>query len=118
MSIHLKMLPTLASIWTQDHLKRPTKAKPSTSTEPAVPESEGKTNSLWLYRKKGLYKRLAINESSFNHLLVWPMMELAVDEIDDEELTFVTAEYVLKSSVEEYKTDGCILFGGDELCLL
>ena len=45
-------------------------------------------------------------------------MELAVDEIDDEELAFVTAEYVLKSSAEEYKADGCILFGEDELCLL
>ncbi|KAI8365576.1 hypothetical protein BD560DRAFT_332655, partial [Blakeslea trispora] len=73
---------------------------------------------LWLHRKKGLYRRLAINESSFNHLLVWPIMELAVDDIDDEELTFVTAEHVLKSSAEEYKADGCILFGEDEICLL
>jgi hypothetical protein len=72
-----------------------------------------------LFKKDNLHARLALNEANFNHLFNWTLMELAVDTVEKENLTFVPGEYTLDSSSEEYKADG-VVFGhnGFELCLL
>ncbi|KAG0890719.1 hypothetical protein G6F34_012287 [Rhizopus arrhizus] len=64
---------------------------------------------ILLFKKPNLYERLKISECNFNRLLIWPAMEVAVDSISCSDLSFMSAEYKLKSSDEEYKADACIL---------
>ncbi|KAG1001893.1 hypothetical protein G6F57_013586 [Rhizopus arrhizus] len=64
---------------------------------------------ITLFKKPNLYERLKISECNFNRLLIWPAMEVAVDSISCSDLSFMSAEYKLKSSDEEYKADACVL---------
>ncbi|KAG0805097.1 hypothetical protein G6F20_012176 [Rhizopus arrhizus] len=64
---------------------------------------------ILLFKKPNLYERLKISECNFNRLLIWPAMEVAVDSISCSDLSFMSAEYKLKSSDEEYKADACVL---------
>lgn len=50
--------------------------------------------------------------------MVWPIIELAVDSVKTHVLKFVPGEYILRSSKEENKVDGCVLFGDVKVFLL
>ncbi|OBZ85223.1 hypothetical protein A0J61_06719 [Choanephora cucurbitarum] len=73
---------------------------------------------LYIYRKPNLYERLSVNETGFNHSFIWLVMEFVIDSIPDMPLKLYPAEYILKCSKEEYKTDACILLEEDELSIL
>jgi hypothetical protein len=72
-----------------------------------------------LFRRPLLIKRISHCESQFNHLLVWPVFELAIDLCKNNSADFFTAEYILKASKDEYKADGCVVDEfGNEISLL
>lgn len=60
-----------------------------------------------------------MTESYFNYLLVWPLIELAVESTSREGLLFIPGEYVLNASKEEYKADAAVLgeLNKLEICL-
>jgi hypothetical protein len=67
-----------------------------------------------------LAKTISQNESAFNHSLIWPILELAVDcpELEND-ANFIPGEILLKSSLEEYLTDAVIIRdSGEEILLL
>lgn len=81
-----------------------------------------------LFKDNDLHYRLRLTESMFNHVYNWPIMELVVDTIkkhgtgQDSEcnLLFVSGEYILSSSEEEFKADAIIIdtTNEDEIMLL
>jgi hypothetical protein len=75
---------------------------------------------LTIFKKPDLLGRLSINEANFNHVLIWPLMELAVDNVTEYNLTFIPGEFILSSSDEDYKADACIVYSSEyvEICLL
>lgn len=62
---------------------------------------------MLLFKKSNLYKRLNVSESNFSRLLVWPAVEVSIESA--EQMEFLPGEYILKSSQENYKADGCII---------
>lgn len=70
-----------------------------------------------MYKVPNLSMRLSLDEANFNHVLVCPLMELAVNTIGVK-LVFVPEEYVSQSSSEEYKADAIVLHDGLEIALL
>ncbi|KAI9256032.1 hypothetical protein EDC94DRAFT_523503, partial [Helicostylum pulchrum] len=69
-----------------------------------------------LFDRLNLYSSLAINEPNFNHVLIWPLVELAVSNM--KEFIFIPGEYTLKSSEEEYKADAAVIYNYLEITLL
>lgn len=59
---------------------------------------------------------IGLSEATYSHGLVWSIMELAVQ--DYQNTKFHPGEYLLESTVEEYKADGVISFNGIEFGLL
>lgn len=70
--------------------------------------------------KKNSIKKIAINEAFFNYVFVWPMVELSAETTNNSDISFVPGEYILHSSVEEYKADAVVLLEqyDVELCLV
>ena len=50
--------------------------------------------------------------------MVWPIIELAINSVKKHNLKFVLGEYILRTSKEENKVDGYVLFGDVEVFLL
>ncbi len=71
-------------------------------------------NSLLMFESPDLYSRLSINEDNFNHVTIWPLIELAVNESrSNYKLSFVPGEYNLQFSEEEYKANAVVLGEND-----
>ncbi|CAO3699127.1 unnamed protein product [Rhizopus stolonifer] len=72
-----------------------------------------------LFKEPALYDFLSSgNENTFNHYVVWPLMDVSINAIKPK-MKLMLTEYILKAFVDEYKADGCILDQfGNEVCLL
>ncbi|KAG1146494.1 hypothetical protein G6F37_004663 [Rhizopus arrhizus] len=75
---------------------------------------------IMTFFKKNSVKKIAINEAFFNYVFVWPMVELSAETTNNSDISFVPGEYILHSSVEEYKADAVVLLEqyDVELCLV
>lgn len=69
-----------------------------------------------MYNVPNLSTQLSLNEANFNHVFIWPLIELAINTIG-RKLVFVSGKYVLQSSSEEYKADAVALHDVLEIAL-
>ncbi|KAI8382445.1 hypothetical protein BD560DRAFT_487289 [Blakeslea trispora] len=68
--------------------------------------------------RRDLKKRISISEANYNHTLLWPLIELTVDSLKNDDISFVCGEHVLLCSEEEYKADGVVMYHNLEILLL